>query len=171
MSDTPPAQEATPATPAPAADDAPIRMAILEKELKEARQEAAKYRTERKAQEVAALEAEQKRLVEAGEFKTLAEQRAAELAQAHAALDATKATTKQLERYEAALNKQLAAQRADLPPHIAALLDKLDPADQLEWLSDNRAALRSGDGVGSPANGKRPAVAAADFATVKLPRI
>ncbi len=45
------------------------------------------------------------------------------------------------ERLEAALAAQLEASRKDLPAHIIGLLDKLDTADQLEWIATNREAL------------------------------
>lgn len=132
-------------------------------------------RAQRKAQadaDKARQDAEAKALAEQGEFKTLAEQRAARIAELEAATEAGKATTKQLERYQASLKKHLDAQRADLPTHIVALLDRLDVADQLEWLAENRAAMTpqtKGDGVGSPANGKRPALP--DTSTFKFPKI
>jgi hypothetical protein len=33
-------------------------------------------------------------------------------------------------------------QRKDLPKHITALLDKLDAAEQLEWIAANQEALK-----------------------------
>lgn len=97
------------------------------------------------AAEKARKDAEQKTLQEQGEYKTLAEQRAAELAAATAKLDAAKATEKTLERYQAALKAQLDTVRKDLPTHITALLDKLDPVDQLTWLAENQDALKPAD--------------------------
>jgi DNA polymerase III alpha subunit len=105
----------------------------------------------------ARADAEAKALAEQGEFRTLAEQRAERIKELETATEAGKQTQQQLERYQATLKKHLDSQRADLPPHITTLLDKLDVADQLDWLSENKAALKApGDGVGSPAGGKRP---------------
>jgi len=102
-------------------------------------------------------DAEAKALAEQGEFKALAEQHAARIAELEQETEASKALAKERDRYQAALKKHLDSQRADLPPHITALLDRLDVADQLDWLADNRAALQTiGDGVGSPANGTKP---------------
>lgn len=118
-------------------------------------------RAQRKAQETEAkarADAEAKALAEQGEFKTLAEQRAQRIAELEQATEASKSVEKERDRYQAALRSHLDAQRAELPAHILALLDKLDVADQLEWISANRAAVvaKPGDGVGSPAGGKPP---------------
>lgn len=137
MSDLPtaaPGQEpAQPPASAPVVDDA--RMTILEKELKEARQEAARYRTERKAQEAAAQEAEAKRLAEAGEFKTLAEQRAADVAKLSADLESAKETAKHLERYQEAVKGIIAPRLEGLPDALKKLVSGLDPLAQLEWVA------------------------------------
>lgn len=102
---------------------------------------AREERKRKEAEEKARKEAEERTLQEQGEFKTLAEQRAAELAEARAKLEAAAADKKALERYQSALKAQLEAARKDLPAHITALLDKLDPVEQLTWLAENREAL------------------------------
>lgn len=91
--------------------------------------------------EKARKEQEAKTLEEQGNFKTLAEQRAQELADARSKLDAAANDKKALERYQGALKAQLDSARKDLPAHITALLDKLDPVDQLTWLAENRETL------------------------------
>lgn len=106
------------------------------------------------AAEKARKEQEAKTLEEQGNFKTLAEQRAAELAAAQARLEAGKATEKSLERYQTALKAQLDSARKDLPAHITALLDKLDPVDQLTWLAENRETL-AGQGKQDGQQGRR----------------
>jgi len=63
----------TVATPVVAADDSAARLTILEKELKEARGEAAKYRTTLRTQETAQAAADAASLVEQGKFKELFE--------------------------------------------------------------------------------------------------
>lgn len=79
-------------------------------------------------------DAEAARLAEQGEFKKLAEQ-----AEARAKdLEPHKVTA---ERYGAALTKLLEAERKDLPKHVLTLLDKLDPAEQLEYIAENRAEI------------------------------
>lgn len=79
--------------------------------------------------------AEERSAAEQGQFKELAEQRQTRIAELEPF--EAKAT-----RYEAALGSLLDVQRKDLPKHITALLDKLDPAEQLEWIAANQDALK-----------------------------
>jgi len=46
------------------------------------------------------------------------------------------------EKYQAIIDKMLETQRKDIPSNIATLLDRLDPADQLEWLAENAASIK-----------------------------
>lgn len=72
---------------------------------------------------------------------------------------------KSAERYQEALNKLLTTQRAGLPEGIIKLLDKLDPADQLEWIAENKASVapatqqaqpnQAGQAAFNPVNGKQ----------------
>lgn len=43
------------------------------------------------------------------------------------------------ERFEAALTKLLTEEKKAVPDHLTSLLDRLDPAEQLEWIAANRA--------------------------------
>ncbi len=82
----------------------------------------------------AADAAEKARLAEQGKYQELAEaaeKRAADLEPYKAKSD----------RYEAALTKLLTQERKDLPKHVLTLLDKLDPADQLDYIAENREVL------------------------------
>lgn len=45
------------------------------------------------------------------------------------------------ERYEAALEKLLEREREGLPEYIVRLLDRMDPAEQLEYISEHRELL------------------------------
>lgn len=102
--------------------------AIVKDRLDRAQRTAeAKAQKDREATEAEALKEQSK-------FKELAEQREKQLAE----LEPVKARA---ERYEAALKTHLDAERKSLPAHITGLLDKLDPADQLEWIAANREAL------------------------------
>lgn len=47
----------------------------------------------------------------------------------------------QVTRYKSVLEKYLEAEKKDLPKHVLVLLEKLDPADQMEYLSTNREEL------------------------------
>lgn len=116
-------------------------------------------RAQRKADEKAAKareDAEAKALADQQEFKTLAEKRGAKLAelegataQQAAALEALQADKGRLEK---ALRTQVDALRANVPPHVATLLDKLDVAEQLEWLAAN------GDKLGGAQAAPKPGV-------------
>lgn len=118
---------------------------------------------ERKASETKAQRereaAEADALKEQSKFKELADQREKQLADLEPFKD-------KAERYEAALKTHLDAERKSLPAHITALLDKLDVAEQLEWIASNREAIAKqagNDGKASrgtatdlKANGKAP---------------
>lgn len=120
QTDTPPAAPA-PAVAPPAVDIEAIvaqRLAVAQ------------------AQQAAEAEAaRQAALAEQGQHQQLAEERARRIAELEPEAQAAA-------RYRAALEAQLTASKKDLPPHITALLDKMDPADQLEYLAANADALR-----------------------------
>ena len=129
-----------PETPKPTAgDDKRFTQADVDEIVK-----ARLKRAEDKAkadQEKARTDAEAKALAEQGEWKTLAEQREKDLTQAQQVIEAAKATERDRDRYKQALTTHVNALRANLPSHLTALLDKLDPVDQLEWMSANHAEL------------------------------
>lgn len=112
---------------------------------------AREERKRERAAEEARRQAEERALKEQQRFKELADSQAKRLAELEplvAQLEAEQATT---ERYKAALTKQLEALRTDLPKPILALLDRLDPVEQLEWLAANGAELApKGGGAGIP---------------------
>lgn len=58
------------------------------------------------------------------------------------------------QRFEAALNGLLEKQRKAVPDHLQALLDKLDPVEQLEWLAGNTDKLNSNSGIPSTPKGQ-----------------
>lgn len=102
----------------------------LDRERKKAEEKAAK----------AQAEAEAKALAEQNQFKELAEKHAQRIAQ-------LEAIEPKAQRYEAALVKLLEAQRKSIPDHVITLLDKLDPADQLEWIAGNQSKLAQPSGA------------------------
>jgi molecular chaperone GrpE (heat shock protein) len=110
---------------------------------------------EQKKAEQKALKAKEEALAEAatknGEWQQLAEQRAARLTELETQLATLDATTTKAQRYEAALGKQVEALRKELPKHLLPLLDKLDVAEQLEWLAANREQLAPTKTTGVPA--------------------
>lgn len=97
----------------------------LERERKNAEEKAKKAREE----------AETKALEEQKEFQKLAEQRAAQVAE-------LTPKAEQVERYQAALTKILETEKAGVQEHVLALLEKLDPVEQLEWIAANRDKLK-----------------------------
>lgn len=86
------------------------------------------------AQAKAKQEADAAALAQQGEFKTLAEQRQARIAELEP--QAERAT-----RLEKALQAQLDEAMKGVPDYILPLLEKLDVIDRLEYLAKNRAAL------------------------------
>jgi hypothetical protein len=79
-------------------------------------------------------QAEQDRLKAAGEHKTLYEQAQAKLAE-------LEPTVAERDRYKGVVESLAAQERKALPKHILALLDKLDPVDQLAWIAENRETV------------------------------
>lgn len=103
--------------------------AILKERLDRAKRKADEETERRRQQE------EQDRAKQQGEWQKLAEQHEARVKE-------LEPVVAKADRYEAALKTHLEAQRKDLPAHITALLDRLDVAEQLEWLSANAEAIR-----------------------------
>lgn len=109
------------------------------------------------AKKKAAEEAEQRRLAEQKEFEQLANKRAEMISELEVKLAEFQELEKTVERYKTALQTHLETQRAGLPEHVTALLDKLDPVEQLEYVASHNEALRKGTaGVPpTPPSGKR----------------
>lgn len=91
--------------------------------------------------------AEEQRLKEQEEYKALAKKRATKVEELSAQVENLEP---EIERYKNALEAQLAAVRDGLPEHILALLDRLDPVEQIEYLADNSEHLRARNGAGVP---------------------
>ena len=75
--------------------------------------------------------AEAAQLAEQQKFKELADKHAARVAE----LEPYQAKA---ERYEAALTALLTEERKQVPEHLYPLLDRMDPADQLEYIAGHR---------------------------------
>lgn len=120
--------------------------------VKELRQEAAQRRTalnemqkqydalksQFDAQQTEQEKAKQAQLKEQGKYKELFDEASQKLA-SFTDLD------KKAARLQEAMNAVLETQRAGVPDHITALLDKLDPVEQLEWLANYRQTLQQPD--------------------------
>lgn len=117
------------------------------------REEAAKFRKRAEALEAEDAKraaetkaADELRLAEQQKWQELAQKRQDDLTAVKTEADTLKA---QSTRLAVALNGYLEKERAGVPEHIAALLDKLDVVDQLSYIASNREAWA--------ANPQRPA--------------
>lgn len=103
-------------------------------------------------------QAEAKALEEQQKFQELAEKRGTKVAELESTVGTLtadlEAATEEAKRYKAALNGLLEKQRKAVPEHLVALLDKLDPVEQLEWLSNNTDKLISNNGVPATPKGQ-----------------
>lgn len=151
---------ATPPTPETITFRTPAELqAYIDNALKE-RLEREKKKTDKataEAREQAEAEAAKKN----GEWQKLAETRETKIKEQATQIETLTQVQEKAERYEKALKAHLDTQRAGLPAHVTLLLDKLDPAEQLEYIAANRAALLPAQPPvtppGGPGNGKPPA--------------
>lgn len=142
---TPPAAPVEPAQQKPADDDEGKTFSAdyvkeLREEAKQNRLTAQKLQKQIDDLTKAQDSAKQKELAEQGKYKELADDAMNKLQQ----LEPYK---EQAERYQGVISNLLETQRQGLPESIAALLDKLDPVDQLEWIANNKATVTA-----TPAN-------------------
>jgi hypothetical protein len=101
---------------------------------------------ERKQQEDAAL-------AQQGEYQKLAEERQQRIADLERLIEESGTVISQRDRYKGTLAKFLAKEREGLPAHILKLLDRMDEADQLEYIAENADDLKPHAADGSNANG------------------
>lgn len=151
------AKQTEDATGSKGGDSKPFAVFTNEKDFQEAidKRLAERLERERKKSEAATQkareEAESKSLAEQQKYQELAEKRAKALTELEttAAETAAKLEAEQAkaQRYEKALNVYLADQRKRVPEHLYSLLDKLDPVEQLEWISTNGDKLTTANGV------------------------
>lgn len=106
------------------------------------REKTAREKSAAKARE----EAEAEGLKKSEEWQTLAKKLEARVGE-------LEPMGEQVTRYKGALEKYLEAEKKDLPKHVLVLLEKLDPADQMEYLTANREELgKGGKPEGVPAS-------------------
>ena len=84
-----------------------------------------------------------KALKDQGDFAKLADARLVEVDDANRRVAELEPAVAERDRYRASLQKHLEARRKDLPDHILGLLDKLDPADQLDYLAEHGDAIKA----------------------------
>lgn len=87
-------------------------------------------------------ELELKQLQEKEEWKELAEKSTAKAASLEAQLAELDSLKEKQDKYEKALKTYVDSLRKGIPEHVIMLLDKLDPVEQLEYISTNIDALR-----------------------------
>lgn len=110
-----------------------------------------------KAADKARREAEEQAAKDQGKWQELAEshaKRISELESLEPQLEETQATA---DRYKGALERHLEVQRSELPGHITALLDQLDPVAQLEWISEHRETITASQNGNQTKKGVPPA--------------
>lgn len=117
-------------------------------ELLENRLERERKKSE-EAKKKAAADAAAEAAKQNGEWEKVAKQREIELGDVLKKIESFDSVQEQLKKYQDALTKNLETQRTGLPEPIIKLLDKLDVAEQLEWLAVNKEAVlkKSPDGV------------------------
>lgn len=132
-------------------------VAKLRAEAAASRKRAAELEAAEAQRQAETKAADELRLAEQQKWQELAAKRADELTATTA-----KATTleAQVAKLTDALSGYLAKEREGVPEHIGALLDKLDIADQLTYISANKEAWqRRPDGIPpSPKPGEAPAL-------------
>lgn len=127
--------------------------AIIEQRLTRERSKA------QAAADKAKAEADQKALIEQGEWKTLAEQRAARVAELEPLSTQVEQLKSDAKKYRDAIAKYADAAKANVPENVRALLDRLDPIDQLDWIATNAASLTpesKAQPIGTPQNKQAP---------------
>lgn len=137
----------------------PVEWRWIYDEMKQARQEAATYRTEKNTLVKQITEAEQKKLAEQGEWQKLAEQRAAELERLKVEADLGK-------QYQEALKATNEQRIAGIPKERQGLIPTdYDPVKLASWLDKNQHLLISkpqapnlNGGEGSTGSNMQPTV-------------
>lgn len=108
---------------------------LIDERLKREREKSAK------AAEKAKADAEAKALEEGNQFKELADKRAAKIAELEAQASEMETVRTRQADYEKAITGYLMTEKNGLSEPILALLEKLDPLDQLAWIAENKAKL------------------------------
>jgi hypothetical protein len=116
---------------------------------------------EKQAREKAAAKAKEEAEADAmkkyQDWQALAQANEKKAGELEARLGELEPLNDQVTRYKGALDKYLEAEKRDLPKHVLVLLEKLDPVEQIEYLSENREALgakpaSAGAAAGVPAS-------------------
>ena len=100
--------------------------------------------------ERARREAEEEQLEEQEEYRKLAEKRQERLAELEVEVEKAQDWKRDRDRLRTTLKGVLEQRRDGLPDHVIALLDRLDPVEQLEYLAENAEALQKPRPAGPP---------------------
>lgn len=109
--------------------------AIIEDRLERAK------KTAEKTAEQARKKADEENLAKNAEWKTLAEKRAGELEAINGQLAELESLRAREERYGKVLKQYAKTQIEALPKPVQSLLEKMDPAEQLDWIAANAKEL------------------------------
>lgn len=100
-----------------------------------------KEKTER-AEAKAKADAEEAALKDKQAFEELANKRQARITELEGSVGELESTRQKLGDYEKTFKDILKAEKDGLDASIVALLDKLDPLEQLKWLSENKGKTK-----------------------------
>jgi chromosome segregation ATPase len=114
----------------------------LKSALESERDKAKRLEKEQKDKAKAESDAEAERLKQQGEFRTLAEQAQAKATELEKQLATLTPASERLKVLEGVVSTYLAKEREGLPAHVLTLLDALLPEKQLEYIAQNRQALK-----------------------------
>ena len=128
-----------------------IEESLKERLAREAKKAEASAKRVKEEAEIAALEQNQ-------QFQQVVEKQKERISQLEAKEALLDQTIAERDKYKDALEAKLKSEKTGLPPHILALLDRLDPVEQIEYLVKNSSVLK-GDNR-SPAGGPPPSPAA-----------
>jgi vacuolar-type H+-ATPase subunit E/Vma4 len=135
------------ATGQPQAANGGATFTLTEQELKDRIETSLKERLERErrksetATAKAREEAEAKALADQQEWQKLAEKHAARIAEQETALADRETVTAERDLYREALQRHVQPQLEKLPDHIKNLLARLNPVEQLDYLTANADQL------------------------------
>lgn len=93
------------------------------------------------------IQAEEQALLKNKEFETLAEQRKGKVGELEAQVLELTQFKEQAEKYKSAMEKIVKAQVDKLPPALKVLVEKLDPVEQMDYLSEHAKELNIVAGV------------------------
>lgn len=86
------------------------------------------------------------------EYRTIQDATKTDIEKLNERISTLEPEAKKAERYEGALSTFLERERDGVPAHVLKLLDRMDPVEQLSYLSEHRADFMSPSSVGGGTN-------------------